>query len=140
MTQQQAAERAERIVRETAAALDPVPHLDFDPAGNFTSPCLADLPFAEVMVQVNRTAWLRGVPAGQQVDVANQIKSDWEKRGYEITSTANFGQGRPAVYAFNPDDDRFAVFSFSVETNAEGDMFVSAESPCVWPGGAPLSC
>ena len=137
MNQQQAAATAENIIRDTAAALHPQPRLDFDPSlGNDAIQCLAEqLPDASKMVTVDRTAWLRGIPNGQQVNIANQVKAYWQKQGYVIGTTANFAQGKPEITGYTPHKDPFEVFTFSLTTASNGWISIGATSPCVWPNG-----
>ncbi len=137
MNQQEAAATAENIIRSTAATLHPQPGLDFDPSlGNDAIQCLAEeLPDASKMVTVDRTAWLRGIPDGQQVNIANQVKAYWRQQGYVIGTAANFDQGKPEITGYTPHKDPFEVFTFSLTTASNGWISIGATSPCVWPNG-----
>ena len=139
MNQHQAAAMAEQIVHDTATALHPQPRLDFDPSlGNDATQCLAEhLPDASKMVTVYRTAWLRGIPDGEQVNIANQVKAYWQKQGYIIGTTANFAQGKPEITGYTPHKDPFEVFTFTLTTASNGWISIGATSPCVWPNGTP---
>ncbi len=140
MNQQQATARAEQIVRDTASALHPQASLDFNTSlPNETGPCLAEnLPSADKTVQSSRTAELGGIRDSQEIiAIANQVQAYWKKQGYVVTSTANFSKGQPAIFGHTPEQDPFAVFTISLETNPQGSVAIGATSPCIWPNGTP---
>lgn len=135
MTLDQATARAEQVVKETGAALTPRPALDFDPRlPNESGVCLANIPHASQMVSVDRTAWLRKIPASQNSSIGQQILAYWKKQGYSISDQSGFADAQPSIDAVTKDG-----FTVSLGTAKNGWMSVGASSPCVYPHGTPPS-
>jgi hypothetical protein len=128
--------RGEQLLHTTMQAVDPKLRLDYDPLlGNQVTQCLADIADADKMVTVDRTAWLRGVPSGGQVPLANAIKSYWEKQGYTIGDTVGFNQNLPQIDQVQTHD----AFWMSLSTANNGTMSIGASSPCIYTDGTPPS-
>jgi len=135
MTLDQATARAEQVVKETGAALTPEPALDFDRSlPNESGVCLANVPNADQMVSVDRTAWLRKIPASQNGTVGQQILAYWKKQGYSISDQSGLADGQPSIGGETKDG-----FTVSLATAKNGWMSISASSPCVYQHGTPPS-
>jgi hypothetical protein len=134
MTQAQATQRAQTILRETAVALDPEPTLEVAPLTTYTDQCLADIPNASQMVTVAYTYYLRDVPASRYGSIGQQIKAYWQKRGYTISTSGGFSGNQPAIYGQTKD-----AFLISLDSNSQNTLYIGATSPCVYPHGTPPS-
>lgn len=135
MTQAQATVRAGQILTGTATALTPRPQLDFDPAlGNGADQCLADIPDADKMVNVNRIAWLRAIAVSRNGSIGRQVEAYWKKQGYSISTASGFDQESPVITGETSDH-----FTISLATGKNGLMSISASSPCIYPEGTPPS-
>lgn len=135
MTQAQATARAEQILQDTAAVLTPRPRLDFDPSlPNESGVCLADIPNASHMINVDRTAWLRAITASQNGSIGQQIESYWKKQGYTITTSGGIKEQSPVITGETKDS-----FTISLATGQDGLMSIGASSPCIYKNGTPPS-
>lgn len=134
ITEAQALARVEQLIHDTAAVLDPRPQLELIPSSATSTRCL-DPGKSEQQVIVNRSYWLRKVPAKQQhMTIARQVRAEWERRGHLIVSTGGFDVGRPSIGGKSrPDGFNLALVW------AEGDnLYLGAASTCVWRDGTPI--
>lgn len=135
MTQAQATARAEKILQDTAAVLTPRPRLDFDPSlPNESGVCVADIPNASRMVNVDRTAWLRAITASHNGSIGQQIEAYWKKQGYTITTVGGIKEQSPVITGETKDS-----FTISLATGEDGLMSLGASSPCIYKNGTPPS-
>jgi hypothetical protein len=132
MTPAQASTRAEQILRDTAAALNPKPQLEPDPTMTFTDQCLGNQAHADQMVQYTLTYWLRGITESQNTTIGAQIKTYWEKQRYDITDAKGLAKGQPTINGFTRDD-----FSISLGWSVGGALSIGTTSPCFYPHGTP---
>jgi hypothetical protein len=132
ITQAQALARVERLIRDTAAAITPAPRLELIPSSVPPSMCLHENE-SQQQVVISRSYWLRDVSKSQNMAIARQIESYWEKQGHRIVSTGGFAVGHPSIGGSSrPDHFNLAL------TWAEGDhLYLGAASTCVWPDGTP---
>ncbi|MFD8497401.1 hypothetical protein [Amycolatopsis sp. NPDC059657] len=56
------------------------------------------------------------------------LREWWKVSGFQITSDAS-----SRLFAENPANG----FRMSIETNAQGLLYLGVSSPCVWPNGTP---
>lgn len=134
MTQAQATQRAQAILRETAAMLNPKPRLEVARVLTFTNQCLADIPGASQMVTVAYTYNLRDIPGSENRAIGEQIKAYWQKQGYTIQAATDLGTSQPNISGETKD-----AFLISLDSNSENTLFIGATSPCVYPHGTPPS-
>jgi hypothetical protein len=134
MTQAQATQRAQAILRETAAMLNPKPRLEVDRLTTYTDQCLADIPNASQMVTVAYTYNLRDIPVSENRTIGEQIKAYWQKQGYAINTSGGFSSNQPAIYGETKD-----AFLISLDSDSQNTLFIGATSPCVYPHGTPPS-
>lgn len=132
MTQAQATSRAETILRDTASALNPRPTLEVNELLTVTDMCVADIPNADQMVNVAYSYWLRDIPASQYGDIGRQIKTYWQKQGYDIQASGGFSTGKPDISGETRDN-----FLISLEWSAKGLLTIGATSPCIYKNGTP---
>ncbi|MFD6973260.1 alpha/beta hydrolase [Streptomyces sp. NPDC059949] len=122
---QQGAERADAILQETLAAVQPELKWNHGPggsagctkgvAGAATGTGAADRVIAIMtVVSEQRRGALLGV-----------IERDWKSRGYKITGVRNDTEV-PAIYASTPDD-----YTLTVKVGGEGQFFLTAATPCL---------
>ncbi|WP_344576127.1 hypothetical protein [Nonomuraea roseoviolacea] len=128
----QALVRVDQLVHETAAALDPKPRLEVIPHSLPTSACLdPDKPAGQVIV--NRKYWLRGLPADQNMNIARQVRSHWEREGHTILSVGGWDAGHPSIGGLSKPDG----FLLALVWSEGDDLYLAATSPCIWPSGSP---
>lgn len=133
ITQQHANARAEQILRDTAAAITPRPALEIDQLLSGPEPCMVNpSDTSDKRVEVGFTYWLRGISTQDNASVGQQILRYWKHKGYGISSTGGIGTDSPEITGVTPDN-----FLFSLQTSANGAMFIGASSPCLWPKGTP---
>ena len=134
MTQKQATERVEQIIRDTVAALSLKPRLEkiepMSQPGNCVDPTDGGSPDRTV---ISHSYWLRGIPRSRNGDIGQQAKSYWESKGYKITGAQGLNTGEPNINGYTQPDE----FLFSIETNVDGVINIGATSPCIWPNGTP---
>jgi hypothetical protein len=134
MTQKQATERVEQIIRDTVAALSVKPRLEMiesmSQADNCVDPTDGGSPDRTV---ISHSYWLRGIPRSRNGDIGRQVKSYWESKGYKITDVNGLNTNEPNINGYTQPDE----FLFSIETNVDGDVNIGATSPCIWPNGTP---
>jgi hypothetical protein len=130
ITQAEAYARVEQLIRDTASALTPKPRLELIPYGTAPAMCL-DQGADERMVRVNRSYWLREIPASENMDISRQVRAHWEGHGHHITAS---GRGdNPDLSGQSQPDGFLLALSW-----AEGDrIYLGATSTCVWPEGTP---
>ncbi|MFJ3722457.1 hypothetical protein ACIPYQ_07755 [Streptomyces sp. NPDC090045] len=129
MNLQQGAERADAILQETLAAVQPELKWNHGPgsdagctkgvAGAATGTGSAKrLISILTIVSEQRRGALLGV-----------IERDWKSRGYTITNV-NESQKFPAIYASTPDG-----YILTVKVGGEGQFFLNAATPCLTDSG-----
>ncbi|MFD1935875.1 hypothetical protein ACFSKW_30830 [Nonomuraea mangrovi] len=132
MTQAQALDRVEQLIRETAAALTPQPRLELLPSSVAPHTCL-DQGKSENQLVIYRAYWLRDLPRADNMNIARQVQAYWEKRGHVITATGGFHDGAPTVHGESRPDGFLLALVW-----AEGDdLYLASTSTCVWPNGSP---
>ncbi|WP_030714022.1 hypothetical protein [Streptomyces sp. NRRL F-2580] len=124
MQLQQGAERADAILQETLAAVQPELKWNHGPSsdagctnalGNATGMAAADRSIAVLtIVSEQRRGALLGV-----------IERAWRERGYKITSVRK-SPTFPGIYASTPDG-----YSLEVKVAGEGQFFLGASTPCL---------
>jgi hypothetical protein len=96
------------------------------------SQCLADRPDAGKMVNVTRSAWLRGIPENTNGSIGQQVKAYWEKQHYVIKVAKGFASGMPDISGVTKDD-----YLISLATANNGWLSIQVTSPCIYPHGTP---
>ncbi|GAA3104361.1 hypothetical protein GCM10017600_68420 [Streptosporangium carneum] len=132
MTQPQALERVEQLIKETVDMMTPKPRLElYRPSVNVGS-CLDPTDGgSENRVVINRSYYLHDIPKEKLGEVAGQVRRYWEQKGYHIEGVSQDGLG--VAGRSRPDD-----FLLSLSAIGEGDFLgLGATSPCVWPNGTP---
>ncbi|WP_283137911.1 hypothetical protein [Rhizohabitans arisaemae] len=133
ITQEQAIARLEQLVAEAVANIDPKPRLElFEPSltpGNCLDPMDGG---SEDRLVLSRAYWLRGISKDGVVEIAGQVKRNWEQKGYRIKSTG-FDSNKPDISGFSVPDD----FILLLERTEEGGLYLGVTSTCIWPNGTP---
>lgn len=133
ITQQQAADRVEQILRGTADGLTPRPRLEVAKEVSYIGSCLADPDdTADARKQVVRTYWLRDISERDYASIGEQILRLWKRQGYAINDTPGVGTSEPNIHAVTQDD-----FLLELAWTGSGDLSIGASSPCLWPDGTP---
>lgn len=126
-SQAQALARVEQLIRDTTAALTPVPRLDLIPYSVPPNPCAFSNDGMPERFTVNRKYWLRDVPKAEIASIARQVMTFWQQQGHAITSTGGFEVGHPSVGGKSRPDGYTLALVW-----AEGDnLYLAATSPCV---------
>ncbi|MDR8413019.1 hypothetical protein MTP10_30340 [Nonomuraea sp. 3-1Str] len=130
LSQSEAVARVEQLVRDTAGAVSPPPRLELIESSVPPHTCLSgDQPQGKVVV--GRAYWLRDVPKGEQIALSQQISAHWQAQGHRITASGK--PGAIGVNAMSPSDG----FILALTLTKEGELYLAASSPCVWPDGTP---
>jgi hypothetical protein len=132
VTQEQAARRAEQIIRATVAALRPEPKLN--PYTPMTGPtaCTANTPDASQMVNVVYTYLLAGFPASENGSIGRQVLAYWQKQRYTIQGISGFNQNAPHIAGYTQDG-----YLIALDWTAGGTLAIGTTSPCVFPDATP---
>jgi hypothetical protein len=134
ITQRQADERVEQILRQTSAKLHPKPHLElFRPASQPYHCDDRENAGDDPRMVASRTYWLRDVAVEHNVSIGDQIKKIWEQQGYLITTAQGMGTDQPNLTGRTRPDD----FLIALSAGDNGQLSIGATSPCVWPNGTP---
>ncbi|MFJ3692616.1 hypothetical protein ACIPW9_00685 [Streptomyces sp. NPDC090052] len=134
ITHEQAAARAEQLIRETVNELTPRPKLEIYQPGSADAPCLDPTDGGSENRQViSRGYWLRGISRADNRSIGKQVLHLWKKKGDLITSTTKIGTDRPEIHGGSKPDD----FLIALESSDNGWLSIGATSPCIWPQGTP---
>lgn len=134
MTQKQATERVEQIIRETVAALTIKPRLEMIESMSQPDSCVDPTDGGSPdRTVISHSYWLRGFSRTRNGDIGQQAKDYWESKGYKITNVNGISANEPNISGYTRPDE----FLFSIETNVDGDVNIGATSPCIWPNGTP---
>lgn len=129
ITQDQALDRVEQLIRDTATALKPRPRLELIPHGTGADDCLhPDEPKGKVTV--NRAYWLRDIPESENMNISKQVRAYWQEFGHRIVAAG--GTGNPDLSGESKPDG----FTLALTWAAGDNLYLAATSPCVWPEGS----
>lgn len=132
ITQAEALDRVEQLIRGTAATLTPKPRLELLPSSVAPNACL-DKGKPEDQIVIYRAYWLRDLPKADNMNIARQVQAYWEKQGHVITAIGGFQEGSPTIHGESRPDGFLLGLIW-----AEGDdLYLGATSTCVWPNGTP---
>ncbi|WP_246406142.1 hypothetical protein [Nocardiopsis aegyptia] len=131
MNQGKAEERVEELITEATAVLPD--SLELESLGGITANPCDDLANggAEGPVSVGRTYWLDGLPVEENEADVELLLEFWTDNGYRVTDDR-----RPEQLSVFVEDEEDS-FRMSVQSSVQGDLSISASSPCVWPEGTP---
>lgn len=125
ITQSQATERVEGLIRNTAEVLEPQPRLELIPYSVTPNPCAYSADGLPERFTINRAYWLRGLPRDRSTDISRQVRARWEAQGHVITATGR--AGNPGLTGTTRPDGYTLALVW-----AEGDnLYLAATSPCV---------
>ncbi|MCX9191689.1 hypothetical protein C3Y87_09725 [Carbonactinospora thermoautotrophica] len=133
LNQQQADQRAEEhIQRAVAAVFTPPPRLERKLF--LTSECDDPTDLGpKGRVQVSRSYWLRDLPKERNREYFDKIHEYWTHNGYHVLQDDRADPNNPALYVEHNDD----AFRMTLYSSIQGDLFLGATSPCIWPTGEP---
>lgn len=132
LTQQQAKLRVEEHIADAVAALPVVPKLEKQSSG-MGLPCddpTDDGPLGRVTVA--KRYWLRELPPERTEEFFRVMNSYWLSHDYRVLADKR-DRSAPALFVEHNGD----AFRMSMKTSVQGDLSISATSPCVWPNGTP---
>lgn len=133
ITRQQATDRAEQILRDTADGITPRPRLEVYRPGSIDGLCVVDPSnTADTRIQVVRDYWLRGITTHDNITIGDQILRLWKQNGYIISDTLGIGTDSPSIHAVTRDN-----FLVALEWSNNGALSIGTTSPCLWPDGTP---
>ncbi|WP_371616494.1 hypothetical protein [Streptomyces sp. NBC_00454] len=128
MNMQQGADRADAILQETLAAVEP--RLRWNHEASAQSGCTDSLNKATGTGSVDRAILILTIVSEQRRGaLLGVIERDWKARGYKITSVRS-NPVAPAIYASTPED-----YSLAVEVGGQGQFRLSAATPCLTDSG-----
>ncbi|MGH3797074.1 MAG: hypothetical protein ACRDSP_19550 [Pseudonocardiaceae bacterium] len=131
LTAQQATQRMEEHIARAVAALPVTPRLEEQSFDRL--PCADPSDNGPLgRVSVGKVYWLRELPIERTTEVFNAMHSYWLSHNYRVLSDQR-DLRVPALFVENNDD----AFRMSLQANVQGDLTISATSPCVWPNGTP---
>lgn len=132
LTEQQARDRVEEHIAGAVAALPVTPRLEEQSTG--LQPC--DDPSDQGplgRISVAKRYWLRDLPAERTDEMFDAVESYWLSHDYRVLDDKR-NRSAPALFVENNAD----AFRMSLKTSVQGDLSISATSPCVWPDGTRL--
>ncbi|MEV0595011.1 hypothetical protein [Nonomuraea cavernae] len=131
LTHEQAQSRAETLLRETSANLNPRPELERIDYWETPTPCEFSADGIAQRFMISRAYWLRKLPTSAYMSIAEQIKTRWQDLGHAITATGDSSAGHPDLVGKSRPDDFTLALAWT-----EGDgLYLAATSPCLWPDG-----
>ncbi|QGV82534.1 hypothetical protein EIZ62_07895 [Streptomyces ficellus] len=124
MNMQQAGDRAEKILDDTFAAIQPPVETQRGPSGD---PICTDFKNDATGTGqvIRRRHVMTVISAERRGSFMGVVERHWKKAGYEIT-TVRPSKESPAIFARTPED-----FEVTVKIGDEGQAFFSVSSPCV---------
>ncbi|HEY2763442.1 MAG TPA: hypothetical protein VGJ13_05430 [Pseudonocardiaceae bacterium] len=81
-------------------------------------------------VSVAKVYWIRDLPHERNNEIVNALYSYWLSHDYRVLSDQRDIQ---TLFVENNTD----AFRMSLQSSVQGDLSISATSPCVWPDGTP---
>ncbi|WP_198533086.1 hypothetical protein [Carbonactinospora thermoautotrophica] len=133
LNQQQADQRAEEhIQRAVAAVFTPPPRLERQLFITLECEDPTDLG-PKGRVQVARGYWVRDLPKERNREYLDKLYEYWTRNGYRVLEDDRADPNSPALFVEHNDDG----FRMSLQANFQGDLTISATSPCIWPTGEP---
>lgn len=132
LTQQQAVARGEQHIADAVAALPVTPRLEQQSTGR-PVPCDDPTDNGPLgRVTVGKTYWLRELPKERTSELFETMQYYWLSHDYRVL-TDQRDLRVPALFVESNRD----AFRMSLQANVQGDLTISATSPCVWPEGTP---
>lgn len=83
-------------------------------------------------VTVAKVYWLRELPTERTAELFGAMHSYWLPHDYRVLDDDR-GRRAPALFMEHNRD----AFRMSMKTSVQGELSISATSPCVWPEGTP---
>ncbi|MFD3760727.1 hypothetical protein [Streptomyces sp. NPDC058622] len=124
MQLQKGAERADAILQETLAAVQP--ELKWNHGSSSDAGCTTASGGSTGTASANRTILILTIVSEQRRgSLLGIIERAWKDHGYKITNV-NTSPTFPAIFASTPDG-----YSLSVEVAGEGQFFLEAATPCL---------
>ncbi|MEU9165817.1 hypothetical protein AB0D29_36785 [Streptomyces sp. NPDC048424] len=125
MNMQEGAERADAILQDTLAAVQPELKWNHGPSSD--GGCTKGVAGAATGTgSVSRTISIMTIVSEQRRGaLLGVIERGWKSRGYKITSVRNSAEV-PAVYAETPEG-----YSLEVQVGGKGQFFLSVGTPCL---------
>lgn len=133
LTKQQASERADKHIHQAVSALpvEPSLRLHDDSATECQDPTDGG---PRGRYEVGKTFWLDELSPERNTEFVDALYKHWSENGYSVLSDKRSSNDK-YVWVENPNDS----FRMSVQQSKNGDLSLTATSPCVWPDGAPPS-
>ncbi|WP_143020561.1 hypothetical protein [Sinosporangium album] len=134
ITQQEALERIERLIKSAIAGVTPQPKLDLTQSSLNPQKCLDPSDGGpEDRIIVSRSYYLRGIPKENLTAVAEHVKKTWEAQGHQITDFRIVDNTMPVISGRSRPDDFLIALDWT-----QGDvLLIGANSTCIWPNGTP---
>ncbi|WP_030714026.1 hypothetical protein [Streptomyces sp. NRRL F-2580] len=125
MNMQEGAERADTILQDTLAAVQPELKWNHGPSSD--AGCTKGVAGAATGTgSVKRIITIMTIVSEQRRGaLLGVIERDWKSRGYKITSVRNSAEA-PAVYAETPEG-----YVLNVKVGGKGQFFLEAGTPCL---------
>jgi hypothetical protein len=134
MTQQQATNRVEQIIRDTIAALNPKPELSKQEAMSQPTSCVDPTDGGSPdRTVISHTYLLNGLPGSHNGAIASRIKAYWDSQDVRYNNSDGLTSDHPDITGYTRPDE----FLVSLSTNAQKVLMLTVTSPCIWPNGTP---
>jgi hypothetical protein len=134
MTEDEAAERADELIAQAVASMNPKPRLVGHDVS--TRPCLDPGDGgSEDRVTVWRSYWLDDVPGDAGVSLVEQARDAWSDKGYVLDRDVDKKAKSPSLHMKTPSDNFWlnAVAGDLGKGNGDTRASVTVTSPCVEP-------
>ena len=132
MSPREASAYADKILTETADALNPRPRLVLNSEFGSVGPCLGG-PNAANLVVVERLYWVRGITAKDFKTVGEQVLAYWRHRRWLINGTNGVGTTKPEIYAIAPPYAFNVALNWGKGATPAGQLSFDAASVCLPP-------
>ncbi|GHH70069.1 hypothetical protein GCM10017673_21360 [Streptosporangium violaceochromogenes] len=132
LSEPQATERVEELVRTAVAGITPPPKLKLVPTSLADHPCIPNYGNKPTgKIYVIRSYYLTDLPKDRLLDAAKKIQANWEEARHKITDSRVVGNEKPQMSGETSDDFYMALDTVDLKT--ERGLLLAVGSPCFRP-------
>jgi hypothetical protein len=133
LNEQQAFDRVQLHIEDTVAVIEHPPRLERQ-SFNDVSQCDPPSDNGPLgRIEVSRGYWLRDIPVERNAEVFASLKRHWSGPKWRVLDDLTSREEAPAYWVENTDDS----FRMRLSSSIDGQLSLSAVSPCIWPNGTP---
>lgn len=132
LSEPQATERVEELVRTAVAGITPPPKLELSPINSDAEPCIPNYGNKPTgKIYVIRSHYLTDLPKDRLLGAAQKIQTNWEGAKHKITLSRVVDNGDPQMSGTTNDDFYMSLDTVDLKTGPA--LLLSIGSPCFRP-------